>query len=78
MLGMDTVTRLRNDLRARIGEWPTIGRRTGLSYWWLTKFGQGLIKNPGYGKVETLQAYFDKYPAENDAAAATPPQPQAA
>ncbi len=75
---MDTVTQLRSDLRARKGEWPTICRRTGLSYWWLTKFGQGLIKSPGYGKVETLQGYFAKYPVEDDAIATAPAQQAAA
>lgn len=59
---MSTVTAIRSDLAARKGEWPAICRETGLSYWWLTKFAQGRIKEPGLTKIERLQAYIAANP----------------
>jgi hypothetical protein len=70
---MSLVTTIRSELVARKGEWPTVCRQTNLSYWWLTKFAQGRIENPGIRKLETLQAHFDAHPRlqshESEAAA---------
>jgi len=60
---MDTITRIRASLQSRRGDWPTICSRTGLSYWWLTKFAQGRIAEPGLSKIERLQADLDAHPA---------------
>lgn len=46
------------ELRARRGDWPALCRETGLSYWWLIKFGQGRINEPGILKVQRLSDYF--------------------
>lgn len=61
---MDTLTQVRTDLHARKGDWPAICLATGLSYWWLIKFAQGRIREPGLTKVERLQNYL----AANDPA----------
>lgn len=59
---MSLVTTIRSELVARKGEWPAVCRQTNLSYWWVTKFAQGRIENPGIRKLETLQAHFDAHP----------------
>jgi hypothetical protein len=59
---MSLITTIRSELVARKGEWPTVCRQTNLSYWWVTKFAQGRIENPGVRKLETLQAHFDAHP----------------
>lgn len=66
---MDTATRIRSSLQARRGDWPTICEQTGLSYWWLTKFAQGRIREPGLSKIERLQAYLAPAPDEPPAPA---------
>lgn len=63
---MSTVTQIRTSLQARKGDWPAICSHTGLSYWWLTKFAQGRIREPGLSKIERLQAYIDAHPAEGE------------
>ena len=65
---MDTLTQVRTDLHARKGDWPAICLATGLSYWWLIKFAQGRIREPGLTKVERLQNYL----AANDPAEPVP------
>lgn len=55
---MDTVQLLRAELRHRRGRWREICASTGLSYWWLIKFAQGRIGEPGLSKVELLQAFI--------------------
>jgi hypothetical protein len=56
---MSLIISVRTELAARKGEWPDICKQTGVSYWWLTKFAQGRIDNPGVLKLELLQSYFD-------------------
>lgn len=51
------------ELHARKGDWPQICTATGLSYWWITKFAQGRIKNPGIKKIQSLADYFATSPA---------------
>jgi len=56
------INEARAALDARRGEWPAMCAETGLSYWWVTKFAQGRIAEPGVSKIERLQAYFEKHP----------------
>ncbi|QTD88901.1 hypothetical protein [Burkholderia anthina] len=55
---MSLVTLIRTELLARKGDWPRISQETDISYWWLTKFAQGRIENPGVRVLEKLQQYF--------------------
>lgn len=55
---------VRTELVARKGDWPAICEKTGLSYWWLIKFAQGRIGNPGVLKLEMLQTHFDANPRQ--------------
>ena len=48
------------ELQARKGDWPKISADTGVSYWWLTKFAQGRIGNPGVRHLESLRVYFER------------------
>lgn len=59
---MSLVTTTRDELLARKGDWPAISRQTSLSYWWLIKFAQGRIANPGVSHIEALQSHFAKHP----------------
>lgn len=59
---MDTATQLRASLQRRRGDWPALCKATGLSYWWVTKFAQGRIREPGLSKVEKLQGYIAAHP----------------
>lgn len=70
---MDTVTHLRAQLRQHRGDWPAMCRATGLSYWWLTKFAQGRIAEPGLSKIEKLQVYFANHPLAEASAPEHPP-----
>lgn len=54
---------IRDELQARKGDWPKICADTGISYWWMTKFAQGRIENPGVRHLESLRAYFAATPA---------------
>lgn len=65
---MSTITKIRSDLQSRKGDWPAICARTGLSYWWLTKFAQGRIREPGLSKIERLQAYIAEHPQDTQPA----------
>jgi hypothetical protein len=56
---MSLVTVVKTELLARKGEWPRISRETGISYWWLIKFAQGRIPNPGVLVLEKLQKHFN-------------------
>jgi hypothetical protein len=69
---MDTCSQVRTALQSRRGDWPALCEATGLSYWWVTKFAQGRIREPGLSKIEKLQAYFAKHPLPpaNDSEAA--------
>jgi len=71
---MSTLTALRTALHSHKGDWPAICSATGLSYWWLTKFAQGRIRDPGLSKVERLQVYLAALtlPAANDDAGTDP------
>lgn len=59
---MSLINTTRSELMARKGDWPEICQRTGLSYWWLIKFAQGRIDDPGVLKLEKLQEHFDANP----------------
>lgn len=72
MRSMDTITTIRESLQSRRGDWPLICSTTGLSYWWLTKFAQGRIREPGLSKIERLQAYIAKHPLPANAVGAAP------
>ncbi len=56
---MDTVNNIRTRLKARRGAWPGICQTTGLSYWWVTKFAQCRIADPGSSKLERLRVELD-------------------
>lgn len=56
---MTTVSELQQRLQARTGEWPSIAKAAGLSYWWVMKIGQGKIPEPGITKVTRLIAELD-------------------
>lgn len=66
---MDTSSQMRASLQSRRGDWPTLCKATGLSYWWVTKFAQGRIREPGLSKIERLQRYIadNPLPAAADA-----------
>lgn len=70
---MTSADHLRNRLNAQKGDWPRLCADTGLSYWWVTKFAQGRIVEPGLSKVERLQGWLSTAestePAEQKAAA---------
>lgn len=53
---------MRASLQSRRGDWPTLCKATGLSYWWVTKFAQGRIREPGLSKIERLQRYIAENP----------------
>lgn len=59
---MSLVMTVRTELLARKGDWPEMCRQTGISYWWLTKFAQGRIDNPGVVKLERLVEHFAAHP----------------
>ena len=61
-LPMSLVMTVRTELLARKGDWPEMCRQTGISYWWLTKFAQGRIDNPGVVKLERLVEHFAAHP----------------
>lgn len=49
-------------LEERKGEWPDIGRDTGLGYQWISKVMQGRIKDPGVNKVEKIYRHLRQLP----------------
>lgn len=57
---MSLITSIRTELLARKGSWRKICSDTKLSYWWLTKFAQGRISNPGAVNLEILKSYFEQ------------------
>jgi hypothetical protein len=57
---MSIITSIRAELLARKGTWRDICNDTHLSYWWLTKFAQGRISNPGATNLEVLKIYFEQ------------------
>lgn len=57
---MSLITSIRAELLARKGNWRKICSDTNLSYWWLTKFAQGRISNPGAMNLEILKTYFEQ------------------
>jgi hypothetical protein len=59
---MSLITSTRSELMARKGDWPEICQLTGLSYWWLIKFAQGRIEEPGVSKLEKLMEHFEANP----------------
>ncbi|MBU9413522.1 hypothetical protein [Burkholderia multivorans] len=57
---MSIITFIRSELLARKGNWRKICEETNLSYWWLIKFAQGRISNPGMKNLEVLRTYLEK------------------
>jgi len=57
---MSIITAIRTELLARKGNWRKICSDTNLSYWWLTKFAQRRISNPGTVNLEILKTYLEK------------------
>lgn len=55
---MTTIETLRQRLAAQKGDWPRLCAETGLTYWWLTKFAQGRIAEPGLSKIERLAEWL--------------------
>jgi transcriptional regulator with XRE-family HTH domain len=39
---------------------PALARATGLSYNYLSRLAQGLIKEPGASKIDVLRDYFER------------------
>lgn len=50
----DTLALVVDELNSRKGEWPAIAQEAGVSYSWLCKVAQGVIKNPRYQQVQKL------------------------
>lgn len=57
---MTTIQSIRTRLNAQKGEWPRLCAEADLTYWWLTKFAQGRIAEPGMSKIERLSAWLDQ------------------
>jgi len=56
---------LRDRLNARKGDWRLLVKATSLNYWWVTKFAQGTIREPGLNKAGELLDWLDRTaPAE--------------
>lgn len=66
---MSLVSTVRTELAARKGDWPAMCKELDISYWWLIKFAQGRIDNPGVLKLEKLQAHFEANPRKETTAA---------
>ncbi len=66
---MSTVESARKRLESQRGEWPRLCREAGLTYWWVTKFAQQRIAEPGHTKFIKLLAWLDKAEADQPAAA---------
>ena len=45
-------------LQAERGKWPKICEATGIGYYWLRRFAQGHIPNPGFNQIQVLYDYF--------------------
>lgn len=56
----DTIHRLRDELGRRRGTWREVCEGADLNYWWLIKFAQGRIKNPGYEKIQRLDQFLSQ------------------
>jgi len=64
---------VRKGLDARRGEWKEIAASAGVSHSWISQFVRGLIANPGYRTLETIQRVLDgerRHQSEVDAKAA--------
>jgi hypothetical protein len=58
---MDIVKRVievREQLRARKGDYMKIANETGVSYFWILRFARGTSKNPNIQNVSALDVYF--------------------
>ena len=52
--GMTLTEKARNYIKNRKGQWPEICAETGLSYHWVCKFAQGVIKAPSADLIEKV------------------------
>lgn len=53
---MNSIEDIRNGVRAMRGKWQQLAIEADLSYWWVMKFAQGRIKEPGAAKFDRLRA----------------------
>lgn len=54
---MSTIEVIRKWLSTQVGRLPDLAQESGVNYWWLLKFKDGAIKNPGFDKIHALQKY---------------------
>lgn len=45
--------------RSKRGQFKRLEAETGLTYWWISRFAQGGIKNPAADRVDRLLAHRD-------------------
>ncbi len=65
MVDADTV---RKGLEARRGDWKEIAAKAGVSHSWISQYVRGLIDNPGYRTLSSIQQALTD--ASNDMEAA--------
>ena len=58
-----------DQLNAQKGKFRKISEETGLDYDWLHQVARGVIKNPGFEKIQTLKTYLDELEDASDSAA---------
>lgn len=61
---------VRSGLQARRGEWKDIASRAGVSHSWISQFVRGLIDNPGYRTLESIQTVLSDQRQDEHASAA--------
>lgn len=52
----DLDTEVHDLLAQRVGSWPAVSERAGVSYSWLSKFYNGHIPNPGVATLKKIRA----------------------
>ena len=60
---MNAIDETRDYLATNKGRWRQICAESGVGYWWVLKFTQGHIRDPGVRKLEALLAH--KHAAQN-------------
>lgn len=58
-----------SNLKAQVGSWPKIAKKTGVPYHTITKIASGKTKDPGISKVQSLVDYFRELEHPSDKAA---------
>ena len=54
---MDRTEQAREFIRSRRGKWPEMVEATGLNYQWISKFAQGVIKDPRARFIDVVLEY---------------------